>query len=351
MVERELATLLPKARAEDKPVPAKLVKRVGILGTGSYAPERVLTNKDLEKLVDTSDEWITSRTGIRERRIAGKDEALSKFATQSAVRALEMANVRAEEIDLIVCGTVTPDMPIPATACFIQAQLGAGRGAAFDVSAGCSGFLYALCVAEQFIAIGRAKKALVIGGELLSKFVDWDDRSTCVIFADGAGSVVLGRGEEGYGILAQTLESDGRHADFIHVPAGGSRHPTTEATVREGMHYIKMRGSETYKLAVRSLHAVCEQVIADAGLTVQDIDLFVPHQANLRILNAVGSRLGLDSSRTYINIDRIGNTSAASIPIALDECVRQGKIKRGDHVLLAAFGAGLTWAASLVRWC
>ncbi len=324
---------------------------VVILGTGHSLPEKVITNHDLEKMVDTSDEWIMSRTGIRERRIAGKDEALSKFATQSAVRALEMANVRAEEIDLIVCGTVTPDMPIPATACFIQAQLGIGKGAAFDLSAGCSGFLYALSVAQQFVAIGRSEKALVIGGELLSKYVDWDDRSTCVIFADGAGSVVLGRGEAPYGILAQALESDGRHADFIHVPAGGSRYPTTEATVREGMHYIKMRGSETYKLAVRSLYAVCKKVIAEAGLTVDDIDMFVPHQANLRILNAVGSRLKLDASKTYVNIDRIGNTSAASIPIALDECVRQGKIKRGDHVLLAAFGAGLTWAASLVRWC
>ncbi len=323
---------------------------VVILGTGHSLPEKVITNHDLEKIVDTSDEWIVSRTGIRERRVAGKDEALSKFATQSAVRALEMANVRAEEIDLIVCGTVTPDMPIPATACFIQAQLGAGKGAAFDLSAGCSGFLYALSVAQQFVAVGQAQKALVIGGELLSKYVDWEDRSTCVIFADGAGSVVLGRGEEPYGILSQTLESDGRHADFIHVPAGGSRCPTSEATVREGMHYIKMRGSETYKLAVRSLYDVCKKVIAEAGLAIEDIDLFVPHQANLRILNAVGRRLGLDPSRTYVNIDRIGNTSAASIPIALDECVRQGKIKRGDYVLLAAFGAGLTWGASLVRW-
>ena len=323
---------------------------VVILGTGHSLPEKVITNHDLEQMVDTSDEWITSRTGIRERRVAGKNEALSKFATQSAVRALEMANVRADEIDLIVCGTVTPDMPIPATACFIQAQLGIGRGAAFDLSAGCSGFLYALSVAQQFVAVGQSEKALVIGGELLSTYVDWEDRSTCVIFADGAGSVVLGRGEKPYGILSQTLESDGKHADFIHVPAGGSRCPTSEATVREGMHYIKMRGSETYKLAVRSLYDVCKKVIADAGLTVDDIDMFVPHQANLRILNAVGSRLGLDPSRTYVNIDRIGNTSAASIPIALDECVRQGKIKRGDHVLLAAFGAGLTWAASLVRW-
>ncbi len=324
---------------------------VVILGTGHSLPTKVLTNHDLEKMVDTSDEWIASRTGIRERRVARSDEALSKFATQSAVRALEMAGVSAGEIDLIVCGTVTPDMPIPATACFVQAQLGTGKCVAFDLSAGCSGFLYALSVAQHFVAAGQAEKALVIGGEVLSKFVDWTDRSTCVIFADGAGSVVLGQGEESYGILAQTLESDGTHAEFIHVPAGGSRSPASETTVREGMHYIKMRGSETYKLAVRSLYDVCKKVIADAGLTVEDIDLFVPHQANLRILNAVGSRLGLDPGRTYVNIDRIGNTSAASIPIALDECVRQGKVKRGDHVLLAAFGAGLTWGASLVRWC
>ena len=324
---------------------------VVILGTGHSLPEKVVTNQDLEKMVDTSDEWITSRTGIRERRIAGKDEALSQFATQSAVRALEMANVPADEIDLIVCATVTPDMPIPSTACFIQAQLGAGSGAAFDLSAGCSGFLYALSVGQQFVASGQSQRALVIGGEVLSKFVDWTDRSTCVIFADGAGSVVLGRGEEPYGILSQTLVSDGSNAEFIHVPAGGSRCQTSEATVREGMHYIKMRGSETYKLAVRSLYDVCKKVIAEAGLGVEDIDMFVPHQANLRILNAVGSRLGLDPSKTYVNIDRIGNTSAASIPIALDECVRDDKIKRGDHVLLAAFGAGMTWGASVVRWC
>jgi 3-oxoacyl-[acyl-carrier-protein] synthase-3 len=322
-----------------------------ILGTGHALPDKVITNHDLEKMVDTSDEWITSRTGIRERRVAEASEPLSKFATQSAVRAMEMANVSADELDLIVCATITPDMPIPATACFIQAQLGARGGAAFDISAGCSGFLYALSMAQQFVSSGQSKKALVIGGEVLSKYVDWQDRSTCVIFADGAGAVVLGRGEDSYGILSQTLESDGRHAEFIHVPGGGSRAPASPETVAEGMHFIKMRGSETYKLAVRSLSSVCETVISEAGLTIDDIDMFVPHQANLRILNAVGQRLKLDESKTYINIDRIGNTSAASVPIALDECVRQGRIKRGDHVLLAAFGAGLTWAASLVRWC
>jgi 3-oxoacyl-[acyl-carrier-protein] synthase-3 len=261
-----------------------------------------------------------------------------------------MANVRAEELDLIICATVTPDMPIPATACFIQAQLGARGGAAFDIGAGCSGFLYALSVGQQFVASGQANKALVIGGEVLSKYVDWEDRSTCVIFADGAGSVVLGRGDDSYGILSQSLESDGENAEYIHVPAGGSRMQTSPATVQERMHFIKMRGSETYKLAVRSLSGVCERVIREAGLRIEDIDLFVPHQANLRILSAVGARLGLDRSKIFINIDRIGNTSAASIPIALDEAVRQGRVKRGDHVLLAAFGAGLTWAASVVRW-
>jgi 3-oxoacyl-[acyl-carrier-protein] synthase-3 len=261
-----------------------------------------------------------------------------------------VAGLEPGEVDLIICATVTPDMPIPATACYIQEQIGASTGPAFDMSAGCSGFLYALSVAHQFIATGQARNALVIGAELLTKYVDWKDRSTCVIFADGAGAVVLGRGEEPYGILASSMHTDGSMADFIQIPAGGTRHPTTEVTVRERMHYIKMKGNETYKLAVRSLYGVCRDVIEAAGIGVEQVDLFVPHQANLRIINAVGRRLGLDDSRVFVNIDRIGNTSAASIPIALDECVRAGKVQRGDHVLLAAFGAGLTWAGSLIRW-
>jgi 3-oxoacyl-[acyl-carrier-protein] synthase-3 len=321
-----------------------------VLGTGCSLPEKVLTNQDLEKMVDTSDEWITSRTGIRERRVAGEKEYLSQFATDSGRKALAMAGLEPREVDLIICATVTPDMPIPATACFIQDQLGASTGPAFDMSAGCSGFLYGMSVAQQFIATGQARTALVIGAELLTKYVDWKDRSTCVIFADGAGAVVLGRGEESYGILASSMHTDGSMAHFIQVPGGGTRHPTSEVTVRERMHYIKMMGNETYKLAVRSLHGVCRDVIEAAGIGVEQVDLFVPHQANLRIINAVGKRLGLEESRVYVNIERIGNTSAASIPIALDECVRAGKVKRGDHVLLAAFGAGLTWAGSLIRW-
>ncbi len=321
-----------------------------ILGTGHLLPEKVLTNQDLEKMVDTSNDWIVSRTGIRERRIAGENEYLSQFATESARRALDMAGIDPSEVDLIVCATVTPDKPIPATACFIQDQLGAGNAAAFDLAAGCSGFLYALTVAEQFIATGHARVAVVIGGELLSKYVDWKDRSTCVIFADGAGAVVLTRGEAPYGILASSLHADGSMADFIQVPAGGTRQPTSEITVRNRMHFIQMKGNETFRLAVRSLEAVCRQVLENAGIQPSEVDLFVPHQANLRILNAVGKRMGFEESSTYVNIDRVGNTSAASIPIALDECVRSGKVKRGDHILLAAFGAGLTWAGSLIRW-
>jgi 3-oxoacyl-[acyl-carrier-protein] synthase III len=321
-----------------------------ILGTGRSLPEKVLTNADLERIVDTSDEWIVTRTGIRERRVAGESEYLSQFATASAREALDMAGVKPQEVDLILCATVTPDVPLPATACFIQDQLGASKGGAFDLSAGCSGFLYALSVAKQFVATGDAKKVLVIGGELLTKYLDWKDRGTCVIFADGAGAVLIGAGEAPYGILSSALHTDGSMADYIHVPAGGTRRPTSEATVREGMHYIKMRGNETFKLAVRSLEEVCREVLEASGVGVEDVDLFVPHQANQRIINAVGTRLGLSPDKVYVNIDRIGNTSAASIPIALDECVREGRVNRGDHVLLAAFGAGLTWAGNLVRW-
>ena len=324
--------------------------RAVILGTGHALPEKVVTNADLEKIVDTSDEWITTRTGIRERRVAESTDYLSQYASAASRRALEAAGVAAADVDLLICATVTPDMPIPATACFIQEQLGASRGPAFDIQAGCSGFLYALSVARQFIATGQARTALVIGAELLTKYLNWEDRTTCVIFADGAGAVILGRGEEPYGILASALHTDGKMADFICLPGGGTRHPTTAATIREGMHFIRMKGNETFKLAVRSMEEVCREVTDEAGVDLQSIDLFIPHQANKRITDAVGSRLGIDEAKAVVNIERVGNTSAASIPIALDECVRDGRAKRGDYVLFAAFGAGLTWAASLVRW-
>jgi 3-oxoacyl-[acyl-carrier-protein] synthase-3 len=324
--------------------------RAVINGTGASLPERVLTNQDLEKIVDTSDDWITTRTGIKERRVAGEGEGLSQYATDAARRALEMAGEDPAALDMIICATVTPDMPIPSTACFIQENLGAKRAAGFDLQAGCSGFIYGLAVAEQFIATGTYERILVIGAELLSKYLNWKDRTTCVIFADGAGAVILGRGEGPRGVLATTLKTDGSMADFICMPGGGALRPPTHETVDEGLHFIRMRGNETFKIAVRSLEDVSREVLASAGLEPAQLDLFIPHQANRRIIDAVGSRLGIGPDQVYVNIERVGNTSAASIPIALDEAVREGRVKSGQTLLFAAFGAGLTWGAALVRW-
>ena len=321
-----------------------------ITGTGMSVPSRVMTNRDLEEIVDTSDEWIQTRTGIRERRIAMPHEAVSDFALEASRNALEMAGVPAGDIDLIICATVTPDAPIPATACLLQHRLGCQRAAAFDMQAGCSGFIYAQSVAKQFIVSGRCRNVLVVGAELLSKFLDWSDRTTCVIFADGAGAAVMSEGSLPRGILASALHSDGSMSDFINMEGGGSKHPASEDTVAKGMHFIRMRGNETFKIAVRSLEDVSHEVLSAAGLTPNDVSWFIPHQANQRIISAVGERLGIPSERCYVNIDRYGNTSAASIPIALDEAVRAGKVQQGDIILMAAFGAGLTWAASAVRW-
>ena len=321
-----------------------------ISGTGMSVPDRVLTNADLEKIVDTSDDWITTRTGIKERRIAKEDEVLSQFAIEAARQAMESAGIGPEEIDLIVLATVTPDMPIPATACAIQHALGCRRAAAFDMAAGCSGFIYAQSVAKQFLMTGRCRHVLVIGAELLSKYMDWEDRSTCVIFADGAGAVVMSGGEPPRGLLASAMYSDGSLTDLICMPGGGTLHPPSQRMIDEGLHHIRMKGNETFKMAVRSLEEVCREVLATAGLTTADVDWFVPHQANRRIIDAVGNRLGITEDQCYVNIERYGNTSAASIPIALDEIARSGRIKRDDVVLMAAFGAGLTWAGSVARW-
>jgi 3-oxoacyl-[acyl-carrier-protein] synthase-3 len=321
-----------------------------ITGTGTSVPSRIVTNRDLEKLVDTSDEWIQTRTGIRERRIAAPDESVSQFALEASQRAMEMAGVPPHDIDLIICATVTPDVPIPATACLLQHRLGCDRAAAFDMQAGCSGFIYAQSVAKQFIVSGRCRNVLVVGAELLSKFLDWTDRTTCVIFADGAGAAVMSEGSLPRGVLASAMHSDGSMSDFICMEGGGSKFPATQETVASRMHFIKMRGNETFKIAVRSIEDVSLEVLGMAGLVPADVSWFIPHQANQRIIDAVRERLGIPAERCYVNIDRYGNTSAASIPIALDEAVRAGKVARGDVILMAAFGAGLTWAASAVRW-
>lgn len=321
-----------------------------VTGTGMSVPSRVMTNHDLEKIVETSDEWIRTRTGIRERRIAEPGEPVSKFAIEASRQAMDMAGVAPEQIELIICATVTPDVPIPATACLIQFGLGCKNAAAFDMQAGCSGFIYAQSVAKQFIVSGRCKHVLVVGAELLSKFLDWTDRATCVIFADGAGAVVMSEGDLPRGVLASVMHTDGSMSDFICMEGGGSKHPASADTIARGQHFIRMRGNETFKIAVRSLEEVSREVLAKAGLTPDDVTWFVPHQANQRIIDAVGDRLGIPSERCFVNVDRYGNTSAASIPIALDEAVRAGRVKRGDVVLMAAFGAGLTWAASVVRW-
>jgi len=321
-----------------------------ITGTGMSVPERIVTNRDLEQLVDTSDEWIRTRTGIQERRIAAAGEGVSRYAGEAARLAIEAAGVAPAEIDMIILATVTPDMPIPATSCLLQHQLGCVNASAFDMQAGCSGFIYAQSVAKQFLLTGRCRHVVVIGAELLSKYLDWKDRATCVIFADGAGAVVMSAGEAPRGVLASALHTDGTMTDFICLPGGGATNPPSAETIERRLHYIRMRGNETFKMAVRSLEDVCREVLSASGLTTDDVDWFIPHQANRRIIDAVGHRLGIDESRCFVNIERYGNTSAASIPIALDEAVRAGKVERGDVVLMAAFGAGLTWAGSVVRW-
>jgi 3-oxoacyl-[acyl-carrier-protein] synthase-3 len=326
------------------------VKRARIIGTGSCVPDKVLTNSDLEKFLDTTDEWIVSRTGIRERHIASEGEYTSDLATRAAERALAMAGVRGEEIDLVVVGTITGDFPWPATACLVQKNLGATGAAAFDVSAACSGFVYALDAAVRRIETGVSKKALVIGAEVLSRAVDWEDRNTCILFGDGAGAVVL-EGQEGeHGVLSTHLHADGSYWELLYQPGFGSRYPASEAGIKERLPFLKMQGNEVFKVAVRSLSEVAQEALAANGMTTADIDLFIPHQANRRILEATAKRLGLSDEQVYINVDRFGNTSGASIPLALDEANRAGRLKDGDILLLDAFGGGFTWASALLRW-
>ncbi len=324
--------------------------RSRITGTGSYAPEKVLTNLDLEKMVETSDEWIRERTGIRERRIAGQEQTTSDMAYEASRRALDASGIKAKDIDLIIVATVTPDMPTPSAACILQHKLGAKRAAAFDINAACSGFIYGLSVADSFIRGGSYKKVLVVGSETLSKITDWEDRTTCVLFGDGAGAVILEPTEGNNAILSTHLHTDGSMWELIHMPAGGSRNPASEKTIKKRLHYIKMKGNEIFKVAVRTLEDIVIETIKANGLKPSDITLLIPHQANLRIIQATAKRLDLPMDRVVVNLDRYGNTSAASIPIALDEAVRQKRIRKGDIILLEAFGGGLTWASALIRW-
>jgi 3-oxoacyl-[acyl-carrier-protein] synthase-3 len=323
---------------------------VGILGTGSHLPEKVLTNYDLEKMVETSDEWIVTRTGIRERRIADEQTASSDLSYEASLKALDKANIKAEDLDLIIVATVTPDMMFPSTACILQERLGARKAAAFDLSAACSGFLYGMAVASQFIENGMYRYALVIGVECLSKIVDWEDRNTCVLFGDGAGAVVLGPTDEGYGFLSFELGADGSGGELLNLPGGGSRNPISQETVDQRLHFLRMNGKEVFKFAVRVMEQVSDSVLIKAGLSKGDAQLLVPHQANLRIIDAARKRLGLSEEQVVVNLDKYGNMSSASIPIALDEAIEEQRVKKGDIVVLVGFGGGLTWGGAALRW-
>jgi len=325
-------------------------KRIGILGTGHFIPSKVLTNQDLERMVDTSDEWIITRTGIKERHLVEKGTPTSQIAFLAAQDALKGAKLNPEDIDLIIVSTITPDMQFPSTACFVQAKIGAKNAACFDVSAACSGFIYAISVAESMIKSGQYKNALVIGAEVLSSITDWQDRNTCVLFGDGAGAAVLGPVNEG-GILSTYLGSDGNQTGLLYLPAGGSAMPATIDTVNNRMHYLKMSGNEVFKLAVKAMTDAANNAAKKAGISsVDQLDLIIPHQANMRILLAVAKRLKIPEEKLFLNVTRYGNMSSASTAVALDEAVKEGRIKKGDNIVLVAFGAGLTWAACVIKW-
>ncbi len=326
------------------------MRNVIIAGTGSYVPDRVVSNKDLEEMVDTSDEWIKSRTGIEQRRVADDDCATSDLALRAGLKALESAGMESGEVDLIIVATITPDMFFPSTACFVQHKLGISGNMAFDVTAACSGFIYALSSAYQYISSGMVENALVIGSEILSRVTDWKDRSTCVLLGDGAGAVVLKADGKKRGLSGFSLGADGSSWEMLHIPGGGSRMPASAETIENKMHYIKMKGNELFKIAVRVLVEAACSALGKAGMSVSDVDLLIPHQANLRIINAVAARLGIDKDKVYTNLQSYGNTSAASIPIALDEAARKGMLKEGDIILLDAFGGGLTWGACVLEW-
>ena len=321
-----------------------------IISVGSYVPERVMTNADLEKLVETSDDWITSRTGIKERRIAAEDEFTSDMAAHAALRAMQSGGITAEQIDLIIVATITPDMPFPATACLVQQKIGARRAAAFDVEAACSGFIFALEIGQQFIMSRTYETVLVIGAEKLSTIVNWKDRNTCVLFGDGAGAAILQHRPDAHGLLTACMGADGSQAELLCMPGGGSRCPATADTVAAGLHHLRMDGKETFKNAVNAMYTAGREALRRCEIDITQIKCVIPHQANRRIIDAVGDRLGVKPEQLFVNLHKYGNTSAASVAIALDEAVQAGRMVRGDLVLLVVFGAGLTWAAAVIEW-
>jgi len=324
--------------------------RSRITGTGSYTPENVLTNFDLEKKVDTTDEWITERTGIKERRTVGDSQATSDLCLEASKRALQAADVKPADIELIIVATMSGDMPMPSTAALLQKKLHAKNAAAFDLNAACSGFLFGLSTADNFIKAGTYKKILLVGADVMSKFIDWQDRSTCVLFGDGAGAVVLESSRGARGVISTHLFTDGNLWDFICLPGGGSQNPPSAKTIKDRLHFVKMKGNETFKVAVRTLEKLVIDTLKLNNLKPSELAMLIPHQANLRIIKATAERLNLPMSKVAVNLDRYGNTSSASIPIALDEVVREGRIKKDDYILLEAFGAGLTWASALIKW-
>ena len=322
----------------------------GIIGIGCYLPEKKLTNQDLEKMVDTSDAWITERTGIKTRHIAAPDQATSDLAYEASLKALADAKTKPEELDMIIVATETPDYKYPSTACLLQAKLGAKNAACFDLSAGCSGFVYALGIGSQSIVSGLYKKILLVGAETLSRIINWTDRNTCVLFGDGAGAAVLGRVDDGYGVLSLELGADGTGGEHLIQPAGGSRNPTTHETVDAYGQCVHMDGQDVFKFAARKMPAACKKVLQKAGMTIDDIALLVPHQANLRIIDNAIDRLKINRDRVWINIEKHGNMSAACVPVCLTEAQQAGPLKKGDNVIMVAFGAGLTWAGALLKW-
>lgn len=326
------------------------MRSVGIVGIGSYLPDKVLTNADLEKIVDTSDEWIATRTGIKERHVVPEDMPVSELCYQAGLRALEDARVAPEEVDLIIVATITPDYAFPATACLVADRLGAKNAAAFDLEAGCTGFIYTAAVASQFVATGMYKTVLVIGGETMSKILNWEDRSTCILFGDGAGAAVLQPVKEGFGFLGFELGADGSGGLLLSQPAGGSKCPASRESVEKNLHTVQMEGKEVYKFAIRIMGDASVKVLEKAGLKKEDVDLLIPHQANIRIVDAAVKRLGISPDKVIVNLDKYGNMSAASIPVALDEAIKEGRLAEGDTVVMVGFGTGLTWGACVLKW-